>query len=135
MCPRCHCQDRQEVVRQALEKKLWANGGAGDASEARREILSRPQDPRALLKSVVRPAGVTGANAGHAAPAMRKVGLTVAKPSGHTTAPLGEGEWAKQCKCGAPDPHADCTWVCINCRGILWAAAEEEEDVCRIHCR
>ena len=132
LCWRCHYQDKQEAVRQALERTLWAADGEGDQSEQRRLLLQRPQDPRTILQDIVRPAGVIGANAGHTAPAMRKVGLTIAKPSGHATAPLGEGEWAKRCRCpGAGDSHEHSEWLCGRCGGLTAPPVEEnEEDLC-----
>ena len=70
LCWRCHYHDRQEAVKKALEEKLWTNEGAGDGTAKRKEMLEKPPDPKAILKEVVRPAGVLGANAGHAAQAM-----------------------------------------------------------------
>ena len=134
MCWRCHYQDRQGAALRALEDKLWAADGKGDASEDRQTILAQPQDPRTILQQVIRPAGVVGANAGHVAPAMRKAGVTVAKQSGHTTAPLGDGEWATPCRCDTPHPHAGCPWLCGGCAGILRVPPEEAEAETCIRC-
>ena len=136
VCWRWYYHNKQEAARETMQRALWPRPDTGAAQDLRRTWLAGPVDPKDILKDLVRSAGIKGATAYHVAPAMRKVGITVRKTNGRTTAPLAEQDWEKSCRCAEAEPAEGCAWMCGGCAGIIpraAGAAGEEEQCGRCH--